>query len=174
MNERTLLVVVDMQNDFVDGVLGTPEAQAIVPAVVEKIRQHSNVVFTADTHQEDYLSTQEGRNLPVIHCVEGTPGHALIPKLLPLAVGKPIIRKPTFGSDELGQLVRDKFAAGEIDDVTIIGLCTDICVISNAMVIKAFCPEIPITVDASCCAGVSPESHNIALAAMKTCQIAIV
>jgi nicotinamidase-related amidase len=173
MNEKTLLVVVDMQKDFIDGVLGTPEAQAIVPKVAEKIGSYDQVLFTADTHQENYLDTQEGKNLPVPHCITGTPGHGLDPELEPLSAGREILCKGTFGSVALGQKVETLFQQGTIDSVELIGVCTDICVISNALLIKAFCPELPISVDAACCAGVTPERHETALSAMEACQILV-
>ena len=169
----TLLIVIDMQNDFVTGALGTAEAQAIVPHVNAKIAAADAVVYTLDTHGEDYLATQEGKRLPVPHCIRGTWGHALADGLTVRAeAGR--IEKPTFGSTALGELVRSRFAAGEIDRVELVGLCTDICVISNAMIAKAFLPEVPVTVDAACCAGVTPESHRNALNAMKMCQVRIV
>lgn len=169
-----LLVVVDMQVDFVNGALGTKEAEAIVPAVAKKIKEEiaagSTVVFTRDTHQDNYPDTQEGRNLPVIHCVEGTAGWQLIPELRDLAEGRKIFNKGTFGSIQLAHYA----AASSFDAIELIGLCTDICVISNAMILKAALPEVPVSVCAECCAGVTPESHNNALAAMKMCQIGIV
>ena len=169
-----VLIVVDMQNDFVDGALGTPEARAVVPAVQELLERErgagSDVAFTMATHGADYLSTQEGRLLPVPHCIRGTWGHALADGLTVRAeAGR--IEKPTFGSTALGELVRSRFAAGEIDRVELVGLCTDICVISNALLCKAFCPELPVSVDAACCAGVTPENHRNALSAMQCCQI---
>ena len=167
-----LLVVIDMQNDFVTGVLGTKEAQEILPLVNEKIAQAQRVIYTLDTHGEDYLSTQEGRKLPVVHCVKGTWGHALADGLL-VKDGSEKIEKPTFGSVTLGETVRGMLERGEIDSVELIGVCTDICVISNAMLLKAYCPELPVLVDASCCAGVSPQSHETALNAMQACQISI-
>lgn len=167
-----LLVVIDMQNDFVTGVLGTKEAQEILPLVNEKIAQAQRVIYTLDTHGEDYLSTQEGRKLPVVHCVKGTWGHTLADGLL-VKDGSEKIEKPTFGSVVLGETVRRMFERGEIDSVELIGVCTDICVISNAMLLKAYCTELPVSVDASCCAGVTPQSHETALNAMRVCQIAI-
>ena len=167
-----LLVVIDMQNDFVTGVLGTKEAQEILPLVNEKIAQAQRVIYTLDTHGEGYLSTQEGRKLPVPHCIRGTWGHALADGLL-VKDGSEKIEKPTFGSVTLGETVRGMLERGEIDSVELIGVCTDICVISNAMLLKAYCPELPVLVDASCCAGVSPQSHETALNAMQACQIAI-
>ena len=170
---QDILIVVDMQNDFIDGALGTPEAVAIVPAAAEKIRSFPGpVLFTRDTHTTDYLNTQEGRNLPVVHCVKGTPGWELRPELQALCKTAPI-DKPTFGSAKLGELLLAMDREDPIASVTLIGLCTDICVISNALLVKAFLPEVPVTVDAACCAGVTPESHRNALAAMKMCQIAV-
>ena len=170
---QDILIVVDMQNDFIDGALGTPEAVAIVPAAAEKIRSFPGpVLFTRDTHTTDYLNTQEGRNLPVVHCVKGTPGWELRPELQALCKTAPI-DKPTFGSAKLGELLLSMDREDPIASVTLIGLCTDICVISNALLVKAFLPEVPVTVDAACCAGVTPESHRNALAAMKMCQIAV-
>ncbi len=168
------LVVVDMQNDFIDGALGTKEAQAIVPAVKKKIEDfEGRILFTRDTHESDYLSTQEGKNLPVEHCIKGTDGWQISPELISLCKETPV-DKPTFGSVGLGQLLKAYNDYEEkIESVTLIGLCTDICVISNAMIIKAFLPEVPVIVDAACCAGVTPESHNNALNAMAVCQIAI-
>ena len=170
---QNILIVVDMQNDFIDGALGTPEAVAIVPAAAEKIRSFPGpVLFTRDTHTTDYLNTQEGRNLPVVHCVKGTPGWELRPELQALCKTAPI-DKPTFGSAKLGELLLSMDREDPIASVTLIGLCTDICAISNALLVKAFLPEVPVTVDAACCAGVTPESHRNALAAMKMCQIAV-
>ena len=168
-----LLVVVDMQTDFVDGALGTPEAQAIIDNVVKKVteakEQGIQIVFTMDTHQADYLETMEGKNLPVEHCIKGTDGWKLIPQLRDLAADSIILEKPTFGSAALSHLV----AKNSFDEIELIGLCTDICVISNALLVKAAVWETPISVDASCCAGVTPQSHNNALEAMKMCQIII-
>lgn len=166
---RRLLVVVDMQNDFVDGALGSGQARAIVPGVVQKARQYQEsgdeIVFTMDTHHRDYMDTMEGKKLPVIHCVRDTPGWEIIKELRDIP-GKRI-EKDTFGSVELAGYVK----AGGYDSVELIGLCTDICVISNAMLIKAFVPNTPIQVDVSCCAGVTPQSHENALNAMKMCHI---
>ncbi len=168
------LIVVDMQNDFIDGALGTKEAVAILPAVKAKIENFDGrVIFTRDTHETDYLSTQEGKNLPVEHCIKGTNGWQINSALDTLRKEEPV-DKPTFGSVALGQLLKAYDTYEEkIESITLIGLCTDICVISNAMLIKAFLPETPVTVDAACCAGVTPESHENALNAMAICQIAI-
>ncbi len=170
---QDILIVVDMQNDFIDGSLGTPEAVAIVPGVLEKIRAfHGKVLFTRDTHPENYLETQEGKNLPVEHCIKGTKGWQISETLQPFCNTEPI-DKPTFGSCRLGEVLLGLHTLEAIRSVTLIGLCTDICVISNALLIKAFLPEVRITVDASCCAGVTPESHRNALNAMKMCQIQV-
>ncbi len=170
---QDLLLVIDMQNDFIDGALGTPEAVAIVENVAEKVRSFSGtVLFTRDTHENAYLDTQEGRNLPVPHCIRGTHGWEICDMLLPY-VKEDVIDKVTFGSSELGGLLKAMDEADPIRSVTLIGLCTDICVISNAMIVKAFLPEVPVTVDAACCAGVTPESHRNALSAMKMCQITV-
>ena len=165
------LIVVDMQNDFIDGALGTPEAVAILPHVKAKIEQFDGkVLFTRDTHETNYLTTQEGRNLPVEHCIKGTDGWQIHPELELLRKTE-AIDKPTFGSTALVHLLQ---RAQDLESIELIGLCTDICVISNAMLIKAAFPEIPVTVDAKCCAGVTPASHKNALEAMKMCQIRVV
>lgn len=164
------LVVVDMQNDFIDGALGTKEAEAIVSKVREKILGfEGEVIFTRDTHHENYMETQEGSKLPVPHCIKGSEGWQIRAELDKLRK-TPAIDKPSFGSVELMELMKK----AEPESVTLIGLCTDICVISNAMLIKAALPELPVTVDAACCAGVTPESHANALSAMKMCQINII
>ena len=165
------LIVVDMQVDFITGSLGSPLATAIVPKVVEKVRSFDGkVIFTRDTHFEDYMNTQEGKNLPVPHCIKDSDGWQICNELKPFA--DVIIDKLTFGSIELPRLLEN---FGEsIEKIELCGLCTDICVISNAMVLKAAFPEVPIIVDASCSAGVSIESHNTALNAMRAVQIKIV
>lgn len=175
-----VLIVVDMQNDFIDGALGTKEAEEILPKVVEKIKNFDGqILYTRDTHEENYMDTQEGKYLPVPHCVRGTSGWQLNPQIEALRSGGSV-DKPTFGSVELGKLLKEQEenlkADGKsgIESITLIGLCTDICVISNALLIKAFLPEIPIFVDAACCAGVTPESHKNALEAMKVCQIQVI
>ena len=169
-----VLVVVDMQNDFIDGALGTKEAVLIVPKVVERIQGFDgHVLYTRDTHTKDYLRTQEGRKLPVEHCIKGSEGWQIRKEIDALRKNE-AIDKPTFGSVELGkELIRLDQSVERIESITMIGLCTDICVISNAMLAKAFLPEVPVIVDASCCAGVTPESHRQALEAMKVCQIEI-
>ena len=165
-----LLIVVDMQNDFIDGALGTAEAVQIVPYVKKKIMEFDGkVLFTRDTHGEDYLSTQEGKHLPVPHCIKGTDGWQIRPELDELRTTE-AIDKITFGSKDLLKVLEKE---SDIEEITFVGLCTDICVISNAMLVKAFFPEIPLTVDARGCAGVTPESHRGALEAMKMCQITV-
>ncbi len=169
-----VLVVVDMQKDFIDGALGTPEAVEIVPRVIQKIREFDGLVIaTRDTHEEDYLDTQEGKKLPVRHCIRGTDGWEIHPEIQMLLTEEPI-DKPTFGSAELGQMLKARQDSGEtVESITLIGLCTDICVISNALLLKAYLPETRVFVDASCCAGVTKESHEQALNAMKMCQVEI-
>ena len=170
---RKILIVVDMQNDFIDGALGTAEAVSIVEPVINKIKSfEGEVLFTRDTHFEGYLQTQEGTNLPVEHCIRGTHGWQIRDEIDALRKTE-AIDKVTFGSNTLFELLEDENAKERIDEITLIGLCTDICVISNAIGIKAFLPEVKITVDSKCCAGVTPKSHQNALEAMKMCQIQI-
>lgn len=170
---QNILIVVDMQNDFIDGALGTPEAVAIVPKVVEKIKNfEGTVLYTRDTHFDNYMETQEGHNLPVPHCIKGTPGWEIRPEIEALRKTE-AIDKVTFGSSELPEKLRMLNEIERIGSVTFVGLCTDICVISNVMVMKAFLPEVPVIVDAACCAGVTPESHKNALEAMKVCQVKV-
>ena len=171
---RRFLIVVDMQNDFISGALGTKEACAIVEGVKEKIRAFDGeVIFTRDTHFENYLDTQEGALLPVKHCIKGTWGWEIEPSIEAMRQGL-AIDKVTFGSSALFNLLECENARAKIDEITLIGLCTDICVISNAIGIKAFLPEVKIIVDSSCCAGVTPQSHENALNAMKMCQIEVI
>jgi len=169
---KKALVVIDMQNDFIDGSLGTPEAQAIVLNVSERVKaavqDGEKLIFTQDTHPKNYLQTAEGEKLPVEHCIKPSHGWALTSSLIPYAKDAVVLEKPTFGATGLPQHV-----AG-FDEITVIGLCTDICVISNAMLLKAFLPEAKICVDSNCCAGVTPESHLRALEAMKMCQIDVI
>ena len=196
-----IVVVVDMQNDFIDGVLGTPEAQAIVPVMVDRLHElddgNTLLFFTKDTHSLDYYNTQEGQKLPVAHCIEGTPGWSINKQISSYTdygsnfltysthdIRKSRVLKHTFGSTELAAIIRDLShkclaASNEVpdtklDEVILMGVCTDICVVSNALLLKAYCPEIPITVDASCCAGVTPETHAAALTTMKSCQINVI
>lgn len=191
-----VLIVVDMQKDFVDGALGTPEAQAIVPLVAETIEQMADpntvCIFTKDTHAENYMNTLEGKNLPVPHCIKGTAGHSLIDQVLmaygnkwevymsgftayPILDKNPIVvEKPTFGSIDLQNILYDMNDKFGVEEITLIGLCTGICVMSNAILAKATLPEVSVNVIADCCACVTPESHKTALEAMKLCQINII
>lgn len=171
---KKLLVVVDMQKDFIDGALGTKEARAIVGPASDYIKkalgEGVEVVFTRDTHHEDYMDTREGKKLPVPHCIEGKDGWEICDELKPLAEGKLIFDKPTFGSVKL-----QEYAAKEgFDEITLLGLCTDICVISNAMLMKAALPEAEVRIVKDCSAGVTPVSHENALNAMSMCQIEII
>lgn len=173
---KRFLIVVDMQKDFVDGALGTAEAVAIVPNVAEKIRGFNGEIFvTLDTHFEDYMATAEGKKLPVPHCIKGTDGHAPDASIAAALTGKPyaVVEKYTFGSVDLPGLI-GKAAGDEPFSVELVGLCTDICVVSNALLLKAHFPEAEITVDAACCAGVTPALHNAALDTMRSCQIEVV
>lgn len=170
---KRFLIVVDMQKDFVDGTLGTKEAQAIVPRVVKKINAFDGtIIATLDTHEEAYLHTAEGKKLPVVHCVYHTEGWTLCYEVAKaLEHRDPILlEKPTFGSVKLPTLI-EELADGEPFSIELCGLCTDICVVSNALLLKAHFPEVPIAVDAACCAGVTPASHEAALTTMQMCQI---
>ena len=175
---RDYLLVIDMQNDFVDGSLGTPEAAAIVNDVAEHARTfEGTVVFTYDTHRDDYLETQEGKHLPVPHCIKGTPGWKLAPvcDLVRRARNARVFEKRTFGSTALASWLLDKNAhGGGVASVELCGLCTDICVVSNALLIKAFMPEVPVRVNPNLCAGVTPETHEAALTTMRMCQIDLI
>ena len=168
---QKLLIVIDMQNDFITGTLGSPQAERILPNVRAKVARYKQngdaVLFTRDTHDGGYLATQDGRHLPVAHCVEGTDGHSIASELN--AGGCEVFDKPTFGSLELAKRVAAR--ADALDEIELCGLCTDICVVSNALILKAQLPEVKITVDADCCAGVTMESHEAALLTMKMCQI---
>ncbi len=164
---KKTLIVIDMQNDFITGALGTQEAQAIVGNVKQKIDEYAargdEIIFTRDTHGEDYLQTEEGKNLPIVHCIRGTYGWEIADGLtIPDCI---YIDKPTFGWTHWDEM--------EFEEIEMIGLCTDICVVSNALILKAFFPEVPITVDASCCAGITPKSHEAALTTMENCEIRI-
>lgn len=189
-----VLIVVDMQKDFVDGSLGTPEAQKIVPLVAETIKQMADpntvCIFTKDTHEHFYLNTLEGKNLPVEHCIAGTAGHSIVDEVFeaycckdfkdpwevyPLATTDPLrIEKPSFGSVELQNVLATMNENEAIEEITLMGLCTSICVLSNAILCKATLPEVPVNVVADCCACVTPTSHKTALEAMKLCQINII
>ena len=172
---RKILIVVDMQNDFVDGALGSGEALAIVDNVVKKIDGFDgDIIVTYDTHSENYMETQEGKKLPVPHCIKGTDGWMLNNKVQTALDKKTykVIEKPTFGSVELAEYIKANYNIAEIE-IELIGLCTDICVVSNALLLKANFTETKISVDALCCAGVSTESHNAAITTMKMCQVNI-
>lgn len=173
-----LLVVVDMQNDFINGALGTKEAEEIVGNVVNKIKKYQrngdSIIFTKDTHFDDYLETNEGKRLPVTHCIKGTDGWEISKEIQEICDlnNYRVYEKVTFGSSELAK----DLAAGVYDKysgIELIGICTDICVVSNTLLIKTFLPEKPISVDAACCAGITPESHRNALEVMKMCHIDI-
>lgn len=173
---NSYLIIVDMQNDFIDGALGTPEAQAIVEGVVRRAADFDGtVVFTRDTHGADYASTQEGRNLPVPHCIEGTQGWELAPELEAVRAERraPVFDKPSFGSLDLARWLVSQNAAEPIDSIELCGLCTDICVVSNALTIKAHLPEVPLSVSPALCAGVTPAAHDAAIATMASCQVQI-
>ena len=169
---RKILIVIDMQNDFIDAALGTKEAVSIVEAVKEKIRSFpaEDVIATMDTHDEGYMQTQEGKNLPVMHCIKGTDGWKIRPDIAELLTDAKIYEKPTFGSTALAADLKDLSEKEEIE-LELIGLCTDICVVSNALLLKASMPEVKISVDAACCAGVTPQKHLAALETMRSCQI---
>lgn len=171
---RKILVVIDMQNDFIDAALGTKEAVAIVEAVKEKIRSYpaADVIATMDTHGANYIETQEGKYLPVPHCIKGSDGWQIRPEIAELLVGAKIYEKMTFGSLALAADLM-MIASREEIELELIGLCTDICVVSNALLLKASMPEVKISVDAACCAGVTPEKHLAALDTMRSCQIQI-
>ncbi len=173
---KKFLIVVDVQKDFVDGSLGTAEAQGIIQNVCEKIRGfEGEIIVTFDTHGENYLESAEGKKLPVKHCIKGTEGFELDENVKSALEGKvyTAVEKPAFGSVKLPEVIRD-MAQGDDFTVELVGLCTDICVVSNALIIKANFPEIEISVDSSCCAGVTPDSHNAALETMKSCQINVI
>ena len=171
---KKLLLVIDMQNDFVDGVLGTAEAVSIVPLVRKKLNEYKSlgypIIFSRDTHDTQYLNTQEGGLLPVVHCVRGTSGHSIVSELN--TEGCTVVDKGTFGCINLAERVAE--LAIDCDSIEICGICTDICVVSNALILKAKLPEMPISVDSKCCAGSSVENHNAALTTMKCCQINVI
>lgn len=172
--ENQVLIVIDMQNDFVSGSLGTKEAQALLPELVKTVAAfEGEVIFTKDTHEENYLETQEGRLLPVPHTIRGTQGWELVPELeaLRAKLNALVFEKPTFGCFELAEYLREKYARGEIDRIELCGVCTDICVVSNALLIKAFIPECEIVVRKALCAGVTPAKHQAALEVMGSCQV---
>lgn len=170
------LIVIDMQNDFIHGSLGTKEAGAIVSKVAAKIESFAGtVIFTKDTHDKEYLTTQEGEKLPVKHCLTGTDGWELDEEIKRLQCQKNtrVFEKNTFGSIALAEYLTAENEKEQIKEIELVGVCTDICVISNALILKAFLPETIISVDSSCCAGVTKESHEQALKAMEMCQVHI-
>ena len=174
---KKILVVVDMQNDFVDGALGTKEAIAIVPNVVKKIREFDGdeIFVTYDTHYDNYMDTLEGQKLPIPHCIDGSYGHELNAEVKAALAGKQYkdVIKAGFGSFSISRGLKDRYP-GEEMEIELVGLCTDICVVSNALIMRAGYPNAKITVDASCCAGVTPETHLAALTTMKCCQIDVI
>lgn len=173
---KKVLIVVDVQNDFVSGVLGTPEAHRMLPVLLKKVRDfEGTVILTQDTHTAEYLHTQEGIQLPVPRCIKDTPGWNFPAGLEALRRQNEyaVYQKPTFGSVHLAKELGELYAQGVLTSVELVGLCTDICVVSNALLIKANMPELPIYVDAACCAGVTPEKHRAALEVMKSCQIMV-
>ena len=175
---KTILIAVDLQNDFISGALGTKEAEAIVPAAAARIRElrqaGAEIFATLDTHGEDYMETREGRKLPVPHCIRNTEGWRLHPEIRDALGDCTLVEKPTFGSVRLPVLVRERIGEGGAAAIELIGLCTDICVVSNALLLKAAFPEAEIRVNAACCAGVTPEKHRAALETMASCQIDII
>ena len=172
---RKVLIVIDMQNDFIDAALGTKEAAAIVDAVKDKIRSYpsENIIATMDTHFDNYMQTQEGKYLPVPHCIKGTDGWKIRPEIAELLKDAKIYEKPTFGSTALAADLKALSEREELE-LELVGLCTDICVVSNALLLKACMPEVKISVDAACCAGVTPEKHLAALETTRSCQIQVV
>ncbi|MBR5959498.1 MAG: cysteine hydrolase [Clostridia bacterium] len=177
MTDRKILVAVDLQNDFIDGALGTKEAEAIVPAAAARIREWreagADIFATLDTHEANYAETQEGKRLPVPHCIRGTEGWQLNPVIREALGDCTLVEKPSFGSIRLPELIREKIGDGKGATIELIGLCTDICVVSNALLLKAAFPEATIQVSSACCAGVTPEKHKAALETMASCQIEI-
>ena len=176
---KKILIVVDMQKDFIDGSLGTQEARDIVEKVRQKILSYpkENVYATLDTHTDDYLSSQEGQNLPVPHCIKGTEGWELDASLQGLIPPDHFFEKGSFGSLDLAKILQKQYAEQETEkdglSIELIGLCTDICVVSNALLLKAFLPEVPLSVDSSCCAGVTKEKHEAALETLRSCQVKV-
>ena len=178
MNEKNFLIVVDMQKDFIDGALGTPEAQAIVDAAAARIRACREagwtLIATLDTHEANYMETAEGKKLPVPHCIRETEGWQLNSAIAEALSGCVLVEKPTFGSVRLPDIVRARAEGAQALRIELIGLCTDICVVSNALLLKAHFPEAAIAVNAACCAGVTPERHEAALETMRSCQIDVI
>ena len=177
MSTRKFLIAVDMQNDFISGALGSKEAQAMLPAAIARIKECKEagyaLIATLDTHEDNYLDTREGRNLPVPHCVRGTAGWQLNSLVQEAPQGAVLVEKPTFGSVRLPQIIRDMCGAEAPAIIELMGLCTDICVVSYALLLKASFPETDFVVHADCCAGVTPEKHAAALKTMRSCQIRV-
>ena len=175
---KKILIAVDLQNDFIDGALGTKEAEAIVPAAAARIREYrkegAEIIATLDTHGEDYMQTREGKKLPVPHCIRGTEGWQLNPVIREALGDCTLVEKPTFGSVRLPEILQENMEPGDEVTIELIGLCTDICVVSNALLLKAVFPEAEIAVNPACCAGVTPEKHRAALETMQSCQIDLV
>lgn len=174
---RKFLIVVDMQNDFVTGSLGSPGAQAIIPNIEKKIMNYfrdgeDEVIFTRDTHSENYLTTMEGKNLPVKHCIYGSDGWQIVPELKYLSKrADDVVNKESFGyNDWIDEIGYHEY----VESIELVGVCTDICVVSNALILKTLYPEVEIIVDASCCAGTTPEAHQAALRVMQSCQITVI
>ena len=178
MKERKFLIAVDLQNDFIDGALGTREAEAIVPAAAARIRECREAGYeifaTMDTHGADYAETQEGVRLPVPHCIRGTEGWELNPEIREALGDCTLVEKPAFGSTRLPEMIRERVKADDTLNIELLGLCTDICVVSNALLLKAAFPEARIAVSGACCAGVTPEKHRAALETMASCQIDVI
>lgn len=172
---KKILVVIDMQNDFIDGAIGTKQAVDIVPNVVQKIKEYnpSDVYYTMDTHSTNYMQTNEGKYLPIMHCIEGTDGINLSPSIADLTVDKNVFSKNTFGSVDLATTLKNIVGSDKDVEIEIIGLVTDICVVTNAILIKSFLPEVTVTVDSNCCAGVTPYKHECALEVMRSNQIVV-
>ena len=177
MTKKKVFIVIDMQNDFITGPLGNDEGRSIVGALKEEIERKKSegyeILFTLDTHDGKYMNSQEGRYLPVEHCIEGTEGRQIIPELRPYANSKNILLKNSFGATDIGKWVEEA-AGGEPEEIVLTGVCTDIRVISNSMILKTYFPEVPIRVMGKLCAGVTPESHENALKAMGPCQIDVI
>ena len=170
------LIVVDVQKDFVDGDLGSKEAAEMMSRLIQKVKSFDGeVIFTKDTHFENYLETQEGRLLPVKHCIKNTDGWEFSTELAPLDLeeGRKVYEKSAFASRQLAEDLLKSYECGKVDSVELVGICTDICVVSNALMLKGFMPELTISVDASCCAGVTPQKHNAALDTMESCQVIV-
>ncbi len=168
------LIVVDVQKDFVGGDLGSKEAAEMLSSLIQKVKSFDGeVIFTKDTHFENYLETQEGRLLPVKHCIKNTDGWEFPTELAPLAEGRKVYEKSAFASRQLAEDMLKSYECGKVDSVELVGICTDICVVSNALMLKGFMPELTISVDASCCAGVTPQKHNAALDTMESCQVIV-